>query len=110
MADISWNLPEITGRAEISERHDHPTDPSRYSSDVLVKQKKNLSIGLSTTDECDEWDDEVLLVLRIDCHHLENDETQRAFHVNLDVPCDVKTLQQMRDFIDYVLNTPTDEC
>jgi hypothetical protein len=84
----------VDGEVKISERG--PKDKNDYWTSQTLAEGKQVTIRLSF--------DTGTLSLGLDTYHLENKETQRVFHADLDSRLDRDMIVKLRAFLDICLS------
>jgi hypothetical protein len=98
------------GTVDVAERRDcDPPDEARYDSTKLVDAYvKGVELWASYDPDPDDedkafWGGERLFTLRIGTYHVDNDETQRAFHAHLSVAMTRQEAEALRDGLAFFI-------
>ena len=101
MVGLSIDFDDLPGVVEVSER-DAQDENGLWSSTMLVEKKEaepDLSVTLN--------DDGAKIY--VSAHHVENDETKRAFHVRLDLNLSWNDIARLHDFLELLIKCKDEE-
>ena len=98
--DLSFRA---NGEIKVSERSEKEQDGGGWSStDLLEVVTNNLELRIGLRDE-DVEEEEIFIEL---CeYHVENQETKRAFHTDLEAKLTLQDVKNLHAFLGYILAT-----
>jgi hypothetical protein len=96
---------EVPGEIRVSERgkkNENGLWDSIELVEVYVDEGQHVSISIDCTDNVDG------ISIGLSAHHIENEESGRAFHPALDAHLDWTATRQLRDFLSLLLTMKDD--
>jgi hypothetical protein len=92
---------EVPGEIRVSERS-KKNENGLWDSIELVEVDKAVCVSIDCNDNVDG------ISVGFSAHHIENEESGRAFHSTLDAHLDWKATRQLRDFLSLLLTMKDD--